>query len=185
MALDLLPSSNDLAGATIELLELPDREMRLRKALEPLKGLYDLILVDCPPSLGILTVNALAAADYILAPVEPSFFAVDGVKQLAKVLELMRENLELEVRLLGVVRAMHERRSRLARKVERELRNAFPEHLFETTLPRSVHIAESAMMGKPVFQHAPDSKGAHAYRMLAAELLKRLEGEGDNLNPSR
>lgn len=174
-SLDLLPSSADLAGASVELLELDDRELRLRGALEELKNLYDIILIDCPPSLGILTVNALVAADYVLVPVDLSYFAVDGLRQLVKTLELIRENLEIDVKLLGAVLTMHERRSRLARLVERELRTAFPEHLFETALPRNVYIAEAAMVGKPVFQHAPDSSGSRAYRMLVEETLRRLE----------
>lgn len=180
-ALDLLPASVDLAGASVELIELPDRELRLRGALEELQNLYDIIVIDCPPSLGILTVNALAAADSVLVPVDLSFFAVDGLRQLSKTLKLIRENLEVNVGLLGAVLTMHEKRSRLSRLVERELRTGFPEHLFETVLPRSVHIAESSIVAKPVFQHAPQSPGAQAYRALVAEILLRLEAEVANL----
>ncbi|OHA48222.1 MAG: hypothetical protein A2682_02405 [Candidatus Terrybacteria bacterium RIFCSPHIGHO2_01_FULL_58_15] len=176
-AFDLLPASLDLAGATVELLEVPDREFCLRKALVPLRELYDFIFIDCPPSLGILTVNALAAADGVLVPVDASLFAVEGLRQLSRTLELIRENLELEVAIFGVVRTMHERRSRLARLIERELRTAFADHLLESVVPRSVHLAESGAEAKPIFHHAPGSPGAHAYRMLAEELLGRL-GEG-------
>lgn len=174
LALDLLPSSADLAGATVELFELPDRETRLRSVIGPLRDLYDVILIDCPPSLGILTVNAIAAADRVLVPVDVSMFGVEGLRQLQRTLDLIRENLEIEVALLGVVLTMHERRSRLSRLVERELRTLVPENLFTVRLPRNVHVVESAIAGKSVFQHAPDSPGARAYRLLAEELLERL-----------
>lgn len=176
-ALDLLPSSPDLAGATVEILELPNRETRLRESLAPLQNLYDFILVDCPPSLGILTVNALAAADHVLVPVDSSRFAVEGLKQLSRTLDLMRENLALEVAFLGAVLTLHERRGRLGRIIEREVRNLFPEHLFETVIPRSSSVAEASMLGKSIFHHAPDSSGALAYRLLAEELLARIGHE--------
>ena len=175
LALDLLPASQDLAGATVELLEMTDRETRLRDALEPLRSMYDIIIIDCPPSLGILTVNALAAADYVLVPVDVSSYAVEGLKRLMTTLDLIRKNLAIKVVLLGTVLTMKERRSRLSRMVERELRNLYPEHLFETRLPRSVHIAESGMVKKPVLVHAPNSQGANAYRQLTQELLDRLD----------
>lgn len=174
-ALDLLPATPDLAGATVELFELPERELRLRQTLEPLQAIYDIILIDCPPSLGILTVNALAAADRVLVPVDVSMFAVEGLKQLHQTLALMRENLALQVALLGVVLTMQERRGKLGRIIEREVRNLFPERLFETALPRSSPVAEASMLGKSVFHHAPDSPGAHAYRLVTEELLRRLD----------
>jgi len=174
LALDILPSSQDLAGATVELLEMDNRETRLKYVLEPLKNMYDVIIIDCPPSLGILTVNALAAADYVLVPVDVSSFAVDGLKKLIGTLELIRENLSVDVALLGPVLTMQERRSRLSRLIEREVRTLFPAHLFETRLPRSVHIAEAGILNRPVFAHAPDSAGSNAYRMLTEEILRRL-----------
>jgi chromosome partitioning protein len=175
LGLDLLPSSLDLAGATVELLEFPDRELRLRNALEPLREMYDFILIDCPPSLGILTVNALAAADYVLVPLDPSFFAVDGMRQLEATLSLIRRNLEQDVKLLGAVLTMVERRNRIRHLVERELRTAFPEHLLETTVPRSVVIAEALTRGKSVLQHAPLSAAARAYALLVEEISDRLK----------
>lgn len=173
-SLDLIPSSPDLAGATVELFELPDREMRLRKTLEPLRNIYDVILIDCPPSLGLLTINALAAADSVLAPVDTSTFAVEGLRQLDRTLALMRENLALEVALLGVILTMQERRGKIGRIIEREVRNLFPQHLFETMLPKSSPVVEATMLGRPVIHHAPESSGAIAYRLLADELLRRL-----------
>lgn len=174
-ALDLLPSSQDLAGAAVELFEMQDRETKLRDALIPAQNIYDIILIDCPPSLGLLTVNALAAADSVLVPVDASMFAVEGLKQLNRTLELMRENLALEIVILGAVLTMQERRGRLGRFIEREVRTAFPEMLFETTVPRSSPVAEASMLGKAVMHHAPESSGAHAYRMLAQEFLQKLE----------
>ena len=174
-ALDILPSSLDLAGATVELLELENRELRLREALMPLRDIYDLILIDCPPSLGIITVNALAAADAVLVPVDQSLFAVDGMRQLQQTLDLIRRNLELEIVMLGAVLTMQERRGSIRHAVERELRGAFPEHILETALPRSGAVAEGMMIGKPAFQHAPDAYGSRAYQLLAEEVLQRLE----------
>src|SRR3989344_155782 len=175
MALDLLPASQELAGATVELLDMPDRETRLRDAIEPLRGVYDVIIVDCPPSLGILTINALAAADHIVVPIDVSSFAIEGLKKLSHTVEMMRENLDLELAILGAVLTMHERRSRLSRMIEREMRTLFSDQLMETRIPRSVHVAEANMQNRPVFLHAPDSAGANAYRMLAQEILTRLE----------
>lgn len=177
LALDVLPASQELAGATIELLDLPNRETRLRDAIEPLRSLYDVIVIDCPPSLGILTVNALAAADHVVVPVDISSFAIEGVKKLTNTIDLIRENLAIEVAILGAVLTMHERRSRLSRLVEREMRTLFPEQLLETRIPRSVHIAESGIRNKPVFLQAPDSAGAHAYRRLVNEIADRLNPE--------
>ena len=177
LALDVLPASQELAGATVELLDLPDRETRLRAALEPLRSLYDVIIVDCPPSLGILTVNALAAADHVVVPVDISSFAIEGLKKLTNTIDLIRDNLAIDVAILGAVLTMHERRSRLSRLVEREMRTLFPEQLMETRIPRSVHIAESGIRNKPVFLMAPESAGANAYRMLVDEVAKRLVGD--------
>lgn len=176
-ALDLLPAAPELAGATVELFELPERELRLRQALEALQNIYDIILIDCPPSLGVLTINALAAADRVLVPVDVSMFAVEGLKQLQQTLALMRENMALEVALLGVVLTMQERRGKLGRIIEREVRNLYPAHLFDTMLPRSAPVAEASMAGKPVLHHAPESPGAHAYRLLTDELLRRLSSD--------
>jgi len=178
LALDLLPSSQELAGATIEMLDLPNRETRLRDAIEPLRGMYDVIIIDCPPSLGILTVNALAAADHVVVPVDISSFAIEGLKKLTNTVELIRENLAIDVTILGAVITMHERRSRLSRLVEREMRTLFPDQLLETRIPRSVHIAEAGIRNRPVFLQAPDSAGANAYRMLVKEIQARLAGEG-------
>lgn len=181
-SLDLLPASKDLAGATVELLDMEERETRLRELLEPLKEVYDVIVLDCPPSLGILTVNALAAADWVLVPADASLFAVEGVRQLMRTLELIRENLAIEVELAGIIRTMHDRRSRLTRRVERELKAFFREHVWDTTIPKSTDIAEATMVKKSVFAHAPRSKGAAAYRMLGEELAEKLFREDAERN---
>jgi len=179
LALDVLPASQELAGATVELMDVPDRETRLRDAVESLRGMYDVIIIDCPPSLGIITINALAAADHVLVPVDISSFAIEGLRKLGNTVDLIRENLAIDLAILGAVITMHERRSRLSRLIEREMRTLFPEQLLETRIPRSVHIAESSIKNRPVFLHAPDSKGAAAYRMLVEEVLGRLSGDAE------
>ncbi len=171
--LDLAPASRALAGAQVELVELPDREHRLRTALSEVRSAYDVVLVDCPPSLGILTLNALVAADRLLAPVQCEYLALEGVAQLMETLDLVRATLNPRLELLGMLMTMYDPRTRLSSQVVDEVRRHFPQHTFETVIPRSVRLSEAPSYGKPVLEYEPTSRGAGAYADLAQELIRR------------
>ncbi len=171
--LDILASGPDLAGAEAELLGLPDGRVRLRSALAQVKGGYDLVLVDCPPSLGILTVNGLAAADGVLVPVQCEFLALDGLASLSRTLSLVRAELNPGLMLTGVVLTMFDGRLGLSRQVVEEVRRFFPE-TFNTVIPRNVRLSEAPSFGRTIREYAPTSPGARAYEALALELMDRL-----------
>ena len=171
--LDVAPASRALAGAQVELVDLPDREQRLRAAVGAMRDRYDVMLVDCPPSLGILTLNALVAADLVLAPVQCEYLALEGVGQLMETLELVRATLNPRLELLGMVMTMYDPRTRLSSQVVDEVRRHFPRRTFETVIPRSVRLSEAPSHGKPVLEYEPTSRGAGAYADLAQELLQR------------
>ena len=171
--LDLAPAARALAGAQVELVELPDREQRLRTALSDVRSDYEVVLVDCPPSLGILTLNALVAADLLLAPVQCEYLALEGVAQLMETLELVRATLNPRLELLGMLMTMYDPRTRLSSQVVDEVRRHFPQHTFETVIPRSVRLSEAPSYGKPVLEYEPTSRGAGAYADLAQELIRR------------
>ena len=171
--LDLVPASRALAGAQVELVELADREHRLRTALSAVRSDYDVVLVDCPPSLGILTLNALVAADLLLAPVQCEYLALEGVAQLMETLDLVRATLNPRLELLGMLMTMYDPRTRLSSQVVDEVRRHFPQHTFETVIPRSVRLSEAPSYGKPVLEYEPTSRGAGAYADLAQELIRR------------
>lgn len=171
--LDLAPGAPALAGAQVELVEHEDRELRLRRALEPLRERYPLIVVDCPPSLGILTVNALAAADAVLVPVQCEYLALEGLGQLMETLDLVRERLNPRLQLLGIVLTMHDPRTNLSSQVIEEVRTHFPRATFESVIPRSVRLSEAPSYGQPARVHDPASRGSLAYAALAEELIKK------------
>jgi chromosome partitioning protein len=168
--LDLAPSSASLAGAEVELVVMLGREFRLRKALEPVVHGYDLVLIDCPPSLGLLTVNALAAADEVIIPVQCEYLALEGLGHLARTLELVRENLNPHLRLRGLVLTMYDPRTNLAQQVVDEVRRHFPQ-TFRTVIPRSVRLSEAPSHGLAILDYDPGSRGALAYEALADEFL--------------
>jgi chromosome partitioning protein len=171
--LDILASGSDLAGAEPELLGLSDGRVRLRAALAAVRAGYDLILVDCPPSLGILTVNGLAAADGVLVPVQCEFLALDGLASLSRTLSLVRAELNPGLMLTGVVLTMFDGRLSLSRQVVEEVRRFFPE-TFRTIIPRNVRLSEAPSFGRTIREYAPTSPGAKAYEALALELMDRL-----------
>jgi chromosome partitioning protein len=171
--LDVAPASRALAGAQVELVELPDRERRLKRALVDQLGHYEVVLVDCPPSLGILTLNALVAADLLLAPVQCEYLALEGVAQLMETIELVRSTLNPRLELLGMLMTMYDPRTRLSAQVVDEVRRHFPERTFDTVIPRSVRLSEAPSYGKPVLEYEPTSRGASAYADLAQELIRR------------
>ena len=169
----IVPASRDLAGAAVELPRIEGSDRNLREMLGPVRERFALTLLDCPPSLGPVTVNALVAADRVLVPVQAEYLALEGLVQFLDTLELVRRELNPALVLTGVVITMHDERTRLAHDVERELRDHFPELVFKTVIPRSIRVAEAPSFGVPVVQHAPESRGSVAYRELAQELAQR------------
>jgi chromosome partitioning protein len=169
----IVPANRGLAGASVELPREEGFERRLRDGLGPVRERFALTLLDCPPSLGPVTVNALAAADRVIVPVQAEYLALEGLVQFLETLDLVRRSLNPSLVLTGVLITMHDERLRLAQDVEAELRQHLPEQVFDTVIPRSVRIAEAPSHGLPVLSHAPDSRGAVAYRALAAELEAR------------
>ena len=170
--LDLLPAGPDLAGATVELVNLKKREFRLRDLLKKISREYDYVVIDPPPSLGLLTLNAVTAADWLIIPVQCEYYALEGLADLLKTVELVKKNLKARVEIRGVLLTMYDRTSRLNRAVAKEIRKAFPGHVFDTVIPRNVALAESPSFGKTILHYAPYSHGAKAYRQLAEEILK-------------
>jgi chromosome partitioning protein len=173
----LVPASRDLAGASVELPRLEGYERRLRDSLGPVRERFAMTLLDCPPSLGPVTVNALVAADRAIVPVQAEYLALEGLVQFLETLELLRRELNPTLVLTGVLITMHDERTRLAQDVEDELRRHFPEQVFASVIPRSVRVAEAPSHGVPVLEHAPESRAAAAYRRLAEELREREAGE--------
>lgn len=171
--LDLIPGSIHLAGAEVELVSLPSREFRLRESLEALRGRYDLAFVDCPPSLGMLTVNALVASDEVIIPIQCEYYALEGLSQLVESVSLIRRRLNPQLRISGVLLTMFDGRTNLAEQVAAEIRKHFPDEVFQTVIPRSVRLAEAPSFGQPAVTYDPASRGAQAYLALAREVLSR------------
>lgn len=169
--LHLIPATQALAGANVELVTVEQREHKLAAALEPAKTQYDVILLDAPPSLGLVTINALLAADEVLIPVQSEYYALEGLSQLLHTIELVRTNLKPTLSLLGAVITLHDRRTKLAVDVAQEIRKYFPGRVFTTEIPRNVRLSEAPSYGKSVLQYAGWSKGARAYAALCDEVL--------------
>jgi chromosome partitioning protein len=174
---DILPSSQDLAGANIELVQTENREFKLYDVLRQVRTDYDYIIIDSPPSLGLLTINGLVASDEVLIPVQTEYFALEGLSQLLNTINLVRENLQPNLKVMGAVLTMFDRRNRLARQVVREMRDHFPGHVFDSVIPRSVRLAEAPSFGKSILDFDAFSKGARAYRALVRELLEKEKEE--------
>ena len=172
--LDLLPSGGDMAGAEVELVPLMAREFRLRQALRSLAEMYDTVIVDCPPSLGLLTVNALAAGDAVLVPVQCEYYALEGLAQLLKTIEAVRGRLNDRLEVLAIVLTMEDRRNRLSVQVIEEVHRHFPKLVARTRIPRTVRLAEAPSHGKPISIYDPSSRAAKAYDDLARELEQRM-----------
>jgi chromosome partitioning protein len=171
--LALGPSGPDLAGATVELPRLAGSELRLRDALAAVRSRYAFTLLDCPPSLGPLTVNALVAADRVIVPVQAEYFALEGLAGLLDTLGLIQRELNPRLTVAGMLLTMYDGRTRLAQDVEREIRQHFPELVFDTVIPRNVRVGEAPSFGKPVIHHDPHCAGADAYFELAKEVAAR------------
>lgn len=175
-----VPSTIDLAGAEIELVSAFSRELRLRKGLEAVAGDFDYILIDCPPSLGLLTVNALAAASEVLVPIQCEYYALEGLGQLLKNLNLVQTNLNPGLKLTGIVLTMYDGRTRLSEQVAAEVRGHFPDKVFKSVIPRSVRLSEAPSYGQPVALYDPKSKGSVAYKALAEEVAASATREQIN-----
>lgn len=169
--MDLAPSNIDFAGASVELVNVERREYRLREALQTIASQYDFVLIDCPPSLGILTINGIVGADEVLIPVQTEYYALEGLGQLLHTIELVQEHLQPTVRILGAVLTMFDRRNKLSEAVFHDLYQHFPHRVFRSVIPRNVRLAEAPSYGKPVNVYDASSKGARAYVKLAKELL--------------
>lgn len=171
--LDLLPATINLAGAEVELVSAIARENRLKDALGSMRGRYDFILVDCPPSLGLLTVNGLVAADALLIPIQSEFYALEGVTKLLDSMKLVKSRLNPSLDVYGVLITMYDGRTTLSKQVANEVRNYFGKQVFETVIPRTVKLSEAPSFGMSVQEYDPSGKGAEAYRKLAKEVIKR------------
>ena len=172
----LLPSSQALAGADIDLGDMENREFRLRDALKQIQEHYDYILLDCPPALGYLTINALTAADAIIVPLQCEFFALEGIQQLMDTISIVKEKWNPELEILGVLLTMYERRYTATRAVDDDVRNTFGDLVFKTVVPRNVRVSEAPSHGKPALFYDFNSTGAQAYLRVATEVINRTEG---------
>lgn len=174
--LQIVPANRDLAGASVELVHLDEREFKLRQALAGAADQYDYIIIDCPPSLELLTVNALAAADTVLVPLQCEYYALEGITDLMATLELMRAGLNPALKVEGILLTMFDARNNLSHQVRTEVENHFQEQVFEAVVPRNVRLSEAPSFGKPILLYDIESKGSQAYLSLAEEILARDGG---------
>jgi len=170
--LKILPANQNLAGAEVQLVSAMQRELQLKQVLEQFD--YDYVFIDCPPSLGLLTINALSAADYVLIPVQTEYYALEGLSQLLNVIERVKEALNPDLTVLGVLLTMFDSRTSLSDQVQAEVKKHFGDKVFSTVIPRNVRLAEAPSFGKPISEHDKWSKGARAYKSLAKEVEKRV-----------
>lgn len=175
--LDVLPSDVDLAGAEIELLDEPEKESLLRKELEKIRDNYDYIIIDCPPSLNLLTINALTASDTVLVPIQCEYYALEGLSQILQTVDLVKKKLNPKLELEGVVFTMYDARTNLSLEVVENVKNHLNRTIYKTIIPRNVRLAEAPSHGMPINLYDSRSAGAESYRMLAAEVISRGEVE--------
>ena len=171
---DVLPSSADLAGATVELIASDHRERQLEKALQPLKGKYDVIFIDCPPSLELLTLNALCASDGILIPVQCEYYALEGLSDLMNTLRMVKRKMNPRLEIFGVALTMFDGRTNFSTQVAQEVRRHFPGKVYATVIPRNVRLAEAPSHGLPVTMYDKHSRGSVAYKAMAQEIIEKL-----------
>jgi chromosome partitioning protein len=171
--MDVLPATLKLAGAEIELVSTLSREVRLRSVIKKIRDKYDFILIDCPPSLGLLTINALTAADTVLVPIQCEYYALEGLSQLVNIITLVRKHLNPNLKIGGALLTMFDARTNLASQVAEEVKKHFGELVFETIIPRNVRLSEAPSYGKTIIDYDPRSKGAEVYMMLAEEVINK------------
>ena len=169
----LLPATIQLAGAEVELVSAIAREMRLKEALQPIQDDYDYVFIDCPPSLGVLTINALTASDSILVPIQCEFYALEGVSKLLESMKMVKTRLNPNLDIFGVLMTMYDSRTSLSKQVAEEVKNYFNDKMFKTVIPRNVRLSEAPSYGMSIIEYDKSSKGAEAYRDLAKEVVKR------------
>lgn len=172
---DITPTSLDLAAAEVEMVNLPNREYLLKDRIAEISGFYDLIFIDCPPSLGLLTINGLCAADRLIIPVQCEYYALEGLGQLVQTVNMVRDNLNPSLAVEGAILTMYDGRTNLAKEVVAEVRHFFGQRLFDTIIPRNVRLAEAPGFGKAILEYDPHSLGGRAYSALADEFLARTE----------
>ncbi len=172
--LDVVVSNNDLSGIEIELIGRPRREFRLNEVLSEIKDNYDIVILDCPPALSLLTVMAMTTARYVLIPVQAEFYALEGLAQLINTIELIKQRLNPSLEILGVLLTMVDKRTNLSASVEEEVRNVFKNKCFSSTIPRNVRLSEAPSFGKPILLYDPNCPGAIAYQSLVKEILSAL-----------
>lgn len=173
--LSVIPSNIDLAGAEIELVEMESRESTLKRALEPYRDMYDYITIDCPPSLGLLTINALGAADSVFIPIQAEFYALEGLSQLLNTLKLVKKHKNPKLKVEGVALTMFDSRATISNQIANEIRNYFKAKLYDQVIPRNVRLAEAPSHGVPIMLHDKHCPGAKAYRRLTKEFLRKEE----------
>jgi chromosome partitioning protein len=183
--LDIVPADKNLVGANIELVDLQNREFRLRESLRPVRDSYHYVLIDCPPALDLLTVNALAAADSVLIPIQCEFFALEGVSELMDTIDRLRDSLQHPLKIEGILLTMFDERTNLARQVADDLREFFGKEVFRTVIPRSIRLAEAPSYGKPILLYDVRSRGAESYIKLAKEILENDQGTRQSTQGSR
>jgi chromosome partitioning protein len=170
--LDIVPADKNLVAANLELVDLPDREHRLQAILQSIKSNYDYILIDCPPALDLLTLNALVAAESVLIPIQCEFFALEGISQLMDTIDKVREAFSHPLKIQGILLTMYDERTNLTRQVADDLKDFFHDEVLTTVIPRSIRLAEAPSYGKPILMYDPRSKGAESYIKLAKEILE-------------
>ncbi|MDE6059795.1 MAG: AAA family ATPase [Clostridia bacterium] len=177
--LDILPANIDLAGAEVELVYKKNREKVLKEAIDKIKSNYDYIFIDCPPSLGLITINALVAADSVIIPIQSEYYALEGLSQLMNTISLVRQHLNKNLKVEGVVLTMYDGRSLISKQIAAEIKKFFTKKLYEIVIPRNIRLSEAPSHGKPIVLHDPKCLGARAYEALAEEFLLKTEGKGE------
>lgn len=180
--LDLIPSNVDLAGAEVELVQMENREKTLKRHLSLIKNMYDFICIDCPPSLGLLTVNSLTASDSVIIPIQCEYFAIEGLSQLMYTLKLVKKHLNSNIDVEGVVLTMKDARSNLGNSVAKDISKYFGNKVYDTVIPRNIRLAEAPSFGEPICIYDPKCTGAFAYKLLTEEFLKRNSTEYIKIN---
>lgn len=174
--LSIIPCNIDLAAAEVDLVDMPQRESKLKNVLDGIKDQYDYIFIDCPPSLGLLTLNALVASDSVIIPIQSEFFALEGLSQLMNTIKIVKQRLNSQLTINGVVLTMYDTRTTMSKQVTEEIYKYFGEKIYTVPVPRNVRLVESPSFGIPIMLHAPRSSGAAAYNALCKQFLQRVEG---------